>query len=90
MVTEAVVSWATDLWAWFLGLFDGVQLPDFALHPPDELQTIFSYLDGFAIWIPFDSFKLFILGIIGFVLACFLVRAVRVAIGHLPFIGGNG
>lgn len=90
MITEAVVGWATDMWAWFLGLFDDVKIPDFAIHPPSELQTIFKWLDGFSIWMPWDAFKTFIIGTVAFVMVCFLVRAVRVAVGHIPFIGGNG
>ena len=33
---------------------------------------------------------MFIVGTVTFVMACFLVRAIRAAVGHLPFIGGNG
>lgn len=90
MITQAVVGWATDMWAWFLGLFDDVKIPDFAMHPPSELQTIFKWLDGFSIWMPWDAFKTFIIGTVAFVMVYFLVRAVRAAVGHIPFIGGNG
>lgn len=90
MITQAVVGWATDMWAWFLGLFDDVKIPDFAMHPPSELQTIFKWLDGFSIWMPWDAFKTFIIGTVAFVMVCCLVRAVRAAVGHIPFIGGNG
>lgn len=90
MITQAIVGWATDLWAWVLGLFDGVKIPDFAMRPPSAITTITRWLDGFSIWFPWDSFRIFIIGTVGFVLTCFLVRAARAAIGHLPFIGGNG
>lgn len=90
MITQAVVSWATEIWAWFLGLFDDVKIPDFAMHPPSALKTITQWLDGFSVWFPWDTFSTFIIGTVAFVLTCFLVRAVRTAIGHLPFIGGNG
>lgn len=90
MITEAVVGWATDMWAWFLDLFDDVKIPDFAMHPPSALQTIFKWLDGFSIWMPWDAFKTFIIGTVAFVMVCFLIRAVRAAVGHIPFIGGNG
>ena len=89
MITETIVSWATDLWAWFLGLFD-VRIPDFALHPPSAIKTITQWLDGFSIWFPWTEFQMFIVGTVTFVMVCFLVRAIRVAVGHLPFIGGNG
>lgn len=90
MITQAVVSWAMELWAWFLGLFDDVKIPDFAMHPPAAIKTITQWLDGFSVWFPWDAFKTFIIGTVAFVLICFLARAVRAAIGHLPFIGGNG
>lgn len=90
MITQAVVSWATEIWAWFLGLFDDVKIPDFAMHPPAAIKTITQWLDGFSVWFPWDAFSIFIIGTVVFVLTCFLVRAVRTAIGHLPFIGGNG
>ena len=90
MITQAVVSWATEIWAWFLGLFDDVKIPDFALRPPSAIKTITQWLDGFSVWFPWDAFSTFIIGTVVFVLTCFLVRAVRAAIGHLPFIGGNG
>lgn len=90
MITQAVVSWAMELWAWFLGLFDDVKIPDFAMHPPAAIKTITQWLDGFSVWFPWDAFSSFIIGTVAFVLTCFLVRAVRTAIGHLPFIGGNG
>lgn len=90
MITETVVSWATDLWAWFLGLFDDVQIPDFAMHPPSAIKAITQWLDGFSIWFPWTEFQMFIVGTVTFVMACFLVRAIRAAVGHLPFIGGNG
>lgn len=90
MITQAVVSWATEIWAWFLGLFDDVKIPDFAMHPPAAIKTITQWLDGFSVWFPWDAFSIFIIGTVAFVLTCFLVRAVRTAIGHLPFIGGNG
>ena len=90
MITETVVSWATDLWAWFLGLFDNVQIPDFAMHPPSAIKTITQWLDGFSICFPWTEVQMFIVGTVTFVMACFLVRAIRAAVGHLPFIGGNG
>ena len=90
MITETVVGWATEAWAWFLGLFDAIKIPDMLSKPPDGLALLIDRLDGFGIWIPWSTFKTVFLLVSGFILSCFLARAIRVAIGHIPAIGGNG
>lgn len=79
-----------DLWNWFIHLFDGVDFPDAVKSPPPEVSEFLKYLLGFGVWIPFDRFAVIILAGIAFVSGCFAFRAARAAIGHLPWIGGNG
>ena len=90
MIVEWLMKIGADLWNWFIHLFDGVDFPDAVKSPPPEVAEFLSRLHGFGVWIPFGRFGVIVLAGVAFVSGCFALRAARSAIGHLPWIGGNG
>lgn len=90
MIVEWLMKIGADLWNWFIHLFDGVDFPDVVKSPPPEVAEFLSRLHGFGVWIPFGRFGVIVLAGVAFVSGCFALRAARAAIGHLPWIGGNG
>lgn len=90
MIVEWLMSIGADVWNWFVHLFDGVDFPDVVQSPPPEVTEFMRHLRGFGVWVPFGRFAVIILAGVAFVSGCFALRAARAAIGHLPWIGGNG
>lgn len=90
MISEWFVKLGTGLWAFFAGLFPDWEAPPELLDADGTLNQLFTLGQGLE---PFANWAL--IGILAAIpLAVWvigvMVRAVRLLIGHVPFVGGNG
>lgn len=90
MITEYFIQVAVGLWAWLADLFPDWDLPPELLNSDGMIAQVFAlgygaepFVNwGFVTALAAIPFGVWVIGI--------TVKAVRLLIGHVPFVGGNG
>lgn len=90
MIVEWLIGLAVGLWEFFAGLFPDWSAPPQLLQADGMIEQLFQYGQGLE---PFADWAL--LGALGAIpllvwVIGITVRAVRLLLGHVPGIGGNG
>lgn len=90
MITEWIISVGSGFASWAAGLFPQLTIPSWLTNADDYVNGVFAYGDGLGAWVDWP-----VVAAIGAVpLATWVlmltVRGGRVALSHLPFVGGRG
>jgi len=91
MIVEWFISIGVNMSAWFSSLFpDDFEVPPFFAGFDDQLNSVFSNVDGMGVWADW----LYILAVVGVVILVWgiglLVKLARAIAAHIPFFGGAG
>lgn len=90
MILEWLIKLAVGLWGFLAGLFPDWVAPPELLEADGLINDLFSYGQGLE---PFANWSLLaVLGAIPLAVWVIglMIRAVRLLISHVPFVGGNG
>ena len=90
MILEWIVQVAVGLWEWIANLFPDWDPPAELTDPDGMIGQLFAFGQGLEPWVNWGligalaaiPFAVWVIGIV--------VKMVRLLIGHVPWIGGNG
>lgn len=90
MIVEWLIEMAVGLWQFIADLFPDWDVPPELLDADGMLQQVFAFGQGLEPWVNWT-----LIGTLGLIplsvwVIGMLVKAVRLLIGHVPGIGGNG
>lgn len=89
-----ILEWLFGLGSDFVGLvaswFPPLDLPLWVTDPLGELGGVLETVEGIGWWVPVEPVLAILVALGGFYLIAFGIRLVRMILGHIPEIGGNG
>jgi hypothetical protein len=90
MITEWLVYVGTQFWGFIAGLFPDWTLPAELSSPDGFMAQINAFGSGLGVWVDWGFVATVGAIPLGIWATVLMIRAVRLLISHLPFIGGNG
>lgn len=90
MVIEAIFGALNGFFAWVVGLFGGIQLPQWSDQLAGNLDDLATQISGMGVWVNFPLGVTVAGVVISVFLACLLVKVVLRIVAFLPFAGGAG
>lgn len=90
MITEWLIQVGAGFATWVASLLSPLSLPSWTLAVVPNLTAFISSASGLNIWIPWAAIGTSVGLLVVVYGGSFAVKLLRVAISHLPEIGGSG
>lgn len=90
VILEWLMGVGADLGSLIASWFPPLDLPVWVTDPLGELGGVFATVQGIGWWVPVTPILSILTALGGFYVVAFGIRLVRMIVGHIPQIGGNG
>lgn len=90
MIVEALMAVVHGVVGFVVGLFAGIDLPDWADQAQEALGTLSTYISGMGVWINWPLAVLVAGVVVSTFIGCLVVKIVLRIIAFLPMVGGAG
>lgn len=90
MIIEWLITVAVNFVGWIGSLFPTIEIPGWLSGLDGSVNGWFSQWDGVGVWVDWKFISTVVAVVLSVWAIGFVIKLVRVILGHIPQFGGNG